>query len=62
MYFRKYISRKTPLDKCLKSLLLEHHLAVNMLKGTKHLWNLHDSTFVRFLHHYEENLLRKCLS
>ena len=40
--------RKTSLDKCLKNLVLEHHLTVNMRKGPKHSWNMHHSTFIIF--------------
>ena len=32
---------------------------VNILKGLKHMWNLHDSTFIRFRHHYDQNWLWK---
>ena len=31
-------------------------------KSPKHLRNLHESNFVRVLHHYEENFLGTCLS
>ena len=36
MYFRIYGLRKTLLNKCLKSLVLEDLSTSNMLKGTKH--------------------------
>ena len=34
---------------------------VNMLKGPKHLWNLHESTFIIFLHHSEGKSFGKYL-
>ena len=39
---------KTWLDHSLKSAVSEHPFAVNMLKDPKHLWNLHESTFIIF--------------
>ena len=55
-----YISLpKTWLDECLKSPLSEHPSTVNILKGLKHMWNLHDSTSIRFRHHYDQNWLWK---
>ena len=47
--FSYQILSKTWLDKCLKSLVLEHPLTVNMRKGPKHSWNVHHSTFIIFL-------------
>ena len=32
-----------------------------MLKGPKHLWNLHERTFIIFFHHYEGKWFRKYL-
>ena len=52
---------KTFLDDSLKSAVLEHPLAVNMLKGHKHLWNLHESTFIIFLYHSETKWFEKYL-
>ena len=60
--FKQYGLQKMWLDKCLKSFVSEHHSTVNILKGRKQLWNLHDSTFIKFLHQYEQNWLGKCLS
>ena len=51
MYFGNYGLQKTWLDKYLKSPISEHRSRVNMLKGLKHFWNLHDSTFIIFFHH-----------
>ena len=34
---------------------------VNMLKGSKHLWNLHESSFINFFCHSEESWLGKPL-
>ena len=46
MYFRNYRLSNTWLDHSLKSAVSEYPSTVNMLKGPKHLWNLHDSTFI----------------
>ena len=51
MYFRNYRLQKILLDKCLKGAISEHPLTVNMLKGPKPLWSLHDRTFIIFFHH-----------
>ena len=40
MYFLNYGLQETWLEKCLKSSVSEHRLAVNMLKGRKHDGNL----------------------
>ena len=48
MYFRNYRLWKTWLDRCLKSPDSEHPLTHNMLKGPKHLLNLHGNTFIIF--------------
>ena len=37
MIFRNYRLRKTWLDQCLKSVVIEDLSALNMLKGPKHL-------------------------
>ena len=47
--------------KTVKGLVLEHPSTVYMLKDPKHLWNLHESTFIKFFHHSEGNWFRKCL-
>ena len=54
MYFRNYRLSKTWLDHSLKSAVSEHNSLVNMLKGLKHLGNLHENTFILFLHHFED--------
>ena len=46
-----YRLSKTWLDHSPKSAVLEHPSIVNMLKGPKHLWNLHESTFIIFFQH-----------
>ena len=48
MYFRvaSYRLRKTRLNKCLKSRISEHPSRLSILKGAKHSWNLHDTTFI----------------
>ena len=61
MYFRQKGLRKTWLLKCLKSRVSEHPSTVNMLKGPKHCWNLHGSTFIRLFHHSKRNWVGKCL-
>ena len=50
------------IDKFLKSLVSEHISTVNMLKGHKHCWNLHDDIFIIFVHYSEGNSVGKCLS
>ena len=48
MYFQDYRRRKTLLLKWLKCPVSEHPSIVNMLKDSKHCWNLHNSTFTIF--------------
>ena len=48
IYFRYYRLSKTWLYHSQRSAVSKHSLAVNMLKGYKHLWNLKDSTFIIF--------------
>ena len=62
MYFRNSTLWKTSLDNCLKSPVSEHPATVKMWKDPKHLWNLHDSTFIKFLRHSLQKWLEKCLS
>ena len=59
--FPKLRLQNTQLDNCLKSPLSEHRSTVNMLKGRKHCWNLHDSTFTIFPHISEGKRTGKCL-
>ena len=46
MYFRNYRLQKTWFDKYLKSPTWEHPSTVNIVKSSKHLWNMNESTFV----------------
>ena len=48
MYCRYCRLSKTWLDHSLKSAVSEGPLTVNMLKGPKHLQNMHESTFIIF--------------
>ena len=54
MYFQNYRLSKSWLDHCLKSTVLEDPSTVNMLKVSKHLRNLHGSTFIILFHYFEE--------
>ena len=49
MYFRNYELRKTWLDKCLKSTLLQYPSTSNMVNRLKHFSNLNGGTFTIFL-------------
>ena len=49
MYLLNYRLRKTWLDKCLKSPVSEHPSTSNMANGSKHCWNLNDSSFTIFI-------------
>ena len=51
MYFRNYGIRKTWLDICLKSLVLEEPLTGNMVNAPKHCCNLNESTLNIFSDH-----------
>ena len=62
MYFRTYWLRKTWLDKCLKSRVLEDPSRSNMVSGPKHCWNLNDSAFTIFIDPCESNSGWKSLS
>ena len=59
MYFRNYRLSKTRLVNSLKSAVPEHPSTVNMLKGSKHLWNLHETTFIIFFHYSEGEIIWK---
>ena len=52
---------KTALGDSLKSAVSKDPLAVNMLEGNKHLWNLLESTFIIFFAHSEGKWLGKYL-
>ena len=58
--FTKLRTAKGVIKNCLTSPILEHCSTVDMLKGPKHCWNLHGSTFVIFSHHSERNTVGKC--
>ena len=62
MYFRNYPLWKAPLHKCLNGTVSSHTSTVNMFNDAKHLRNLHESTFTKFLCHSEQNWLGKLLS
>ena len=59
--FPKLQTIKTLVDHSLKSIVSEHPLAVNMLKGSKHLWNLHETNFIIFFDQSEKKWLAKYL-
>ena len=61
MYFRKQELRKTSLNKCLKSSVLEDPSRDNITNGLKHCFNLNDSPFTIFLNHCEGNCFGKSL-
>ena len=50
MSFQNYRLQSTCLCKCLKSHVSVHPRKVNILKDPKRCFNLHDSSFIRFLH------------
>ena len=56
MHFRNYGLRSTWLFKCLRSPLSEVPSRSNMVRGTKHCWNMSKTTFTIFLDHCEGNL------
>ena len=60
-YFWTYRLWKTWLGKFLNSPVSEHPSKANMSKRTKDLSNLHDSTFIIFSEHFEQNRLGKYL-
>ena len=62
MYFRNYGLSKTWLNHSLKSAVSDYPLTVNMLKGPKHLLNLHESIFISFFHPSQEKWFRKYLA
>ena len=55
MHFRSYGLRKTWLYKCLRTPLSEVSSRSNMVSGTKHCWNLNETTFTIFLDQCEGN-------
>ena len=60
--FPKVKPVKTWVDHSLKSAVSEHPSTVNMLKGPKHLWNLHESTVIIFFDHSEGKWFQKFIS
>ena len=59
---RNYRLQKAGLIKCLKRLVSEHLLAVNMLDAPKYCLNLHGIIFVIFFDHSDRNSARKIQS
>ena len=62
LVLRNYRPLMTPLLKCLKCPVWWHSWNVNMLKGHKHCWNRHDSSFSICVHHSRSILVAKSLS
>ena len=61
MYFRNYGLRRTWLDICVKSTVLEEPFTGNMVNGIKHCCNLNDRTIAIFSDDFEDNCVRKSL-
>ena len=57
----KFRTSKSWLDKCLKSPVSEDPSTSNMVNVPRHCWNLHDSTFIEFINHFEGNWVLKSL-
>ena len=60
--FPKLRTPKTWSDKFLKSPILEDPSTRNMVNVPKHCWNLHHSTFIIFIDHYQVNWVWKWVS
>ena len=60
--FPKLLTPNTSLDKCLKNPVWEDSSTRNMVNVPKHCWNLHHSTFILFINHWQVNWVRKSLS
>ena len=60
--FPKLRTLKTWLDKCTKSSVSEDNSTSNKVNVHKHCWNLHHSTFIIFIGHWQGNCVRKSLS
>ena len=58
-YFRNYWSWKTWLLKRPKGLASEHQSLMNVLTGSKHCWNQHDTGITLFYRQSEVNWVRK---
>ena len=61
MYFGKSRLRKTWLDKCLKSGVLEDPSTNNMANALKHCCNVNGSTFKKFIKYFERRFVGKSL-
>ena len=61
MYIRKYCLGKRGSDKCLKNPSSECPSTNNMVNGQKHCCNLDGGTFIIYIDHSEDNLVRKSL-
>ena len=59
--FPKVQTLKDLIRQMSKNPILEHPSTVNMLENPKHLSNLPESTFLRFLHDCGRNRVVKCL-
>ena len=55
IYFRRYGSRKTLLDQCLKSRALRDPSQSKIINAPKYCWNMYGSTFTKFIDHCEGN-------
>ena len=62
MYFWTYGLRKTWLDKFVRIPVSEDPSTSNMVNGSKHYWNLNDSTFPIFIDPCERKSGWKSLS
>ena len=60
--FPKLRTPKTLLDKCQKSFVSEDASTSNIVNVLKHSWNLHHSTFIKFIDHCQSNWVAKSLS
>ena len=60
--FRKSQTRKTWLNKSLKSPVSEDHSTSNMVRRTKHCWDLNHTTLIIFIDHSEDNWIGKSVS
>ena len=59
--FPKLRTPKTSLDKCQKGLVSEDRSTSKIENVLKHCWNLHHSTFMKFIDHCEVNWVGKSL-
>ena len=59
--FPKLQSLRKWSDKCLKSSVSEDPSTSNMVNVPKHCWNLHHSTFIIFIGHWQRNCVRESL-